>query len=87
MSHIIEQMLEIHRTMSTAENLAGLILENKVTSQNYQEISDTINLLEMYEAVLREKRQLLNLNLRKYYMNQYLEVYKKKQSSPEITRD
>lgn len=87
MSHIIEQMLEIHRTMSTAENLAGLIQENKVTSQNYQEISDTVNLLEMYEAVLREKRQLLSINLRKYYMTQYLEVIKKRQSSPEIMRD
>ena len=73
--------------MSTAENLAGLIQENKVTSQNYQEISDTVNLLEMYEAVLREKRQLLSINLRKYYMTQYLEVIKKRQSSPEIMRD
>jgi len=87
MSHITEQMLEIHRTMSKVENLASLILENNVTSQNYREISDTVNLLEMYEEVLRKKRQLLSLGLRKYYMNDYLEVYKKRESPPEITRD
>jgi hypothetical protein len=79
-------MLEIHRTMSSAENLAGRILENNVTSQNYREISDAVKLLEMYEAVIRDKKQLLSLNLRKYYMKQYFELHEKRESSPEIIR-
>ena len=70
-------MAEIHGTMSTAETLVNQLLKNEVTLQNYSDLRDAMRLLEMYETSLREKRQLMNLKLRKYYMNQYMELRKK----------
>jgi len=78
MSLIKKHMAEIRSTMFTAENLVNQILKNEVNSQTYSELSDTVNLLEVFETSLREKRQLMNLKLRKYYLNQYLELHKKK---------
>lgn len=73
--------------MSTAENLVNQIFSNEVNSQTYSELSDIVSLLEIFETSLREKRQLMNLKLRKYYMNQYLELHKKKPFSSIIIRD
>lgn len=80
-------MAEIHNTMSTAENLVNQIFSNEVNSQTYSELSDIVSLIEIFETSLREKRQLMNLKLRKYYMNQYLELHKKKPFSSIIIRD
>lgn len=87
MSLIKKQMAEIQSTMSTAENLVNQIFSNEVNSQTYSELSDIVSLLEIFETSLREKRQLMNLKLRKYYMNQYLELHKKKPFSSIIIRD
>lgn len=73
--------------MSTAENLVNQIFSNEVNSQTYSELSDIVSLLEIFETSLREKRQLMNLKLRKYYMNQYMELHKKKPFSSIIIRD
>jgi hypothetical protein len=64
--------------MSTSETLVNQLLENDVTSQNYSELRDAMRLLEIYETSLREKRQIMSIKLRKYYMNQYMELRKKK---------
>jgi len=87
MSLIKKQIADIQNTMSTAENLVTQILSNEVNSQTYSELSDIVNLLEIFETSLREKRQVMNLKLRKYYMNQYLELHKKKPFSSIIIRD
>jgi len=87
MSLIKKQIAEIQSTMSTTENLVTQILSNEVNSQTYSELSDIVNLLEIFETSLREKRQVMNLKLRKYYMNQYLELHKKKPFSSIIIRD
>jgi hypothetical protein len=84
---IKKQIAEIHGIMSSAENLVTQILANEVNSQTYSELSDTVSLLEIFETRLREKRQLMNLKLRKYYLNQYLELHKKKPFSSIIIRD
>ena len=73
--------------MSTAENLVNQIFSNEVNSQTYSELSDIVSLIEIFETSLREKRQLMNLKLRKYYMNQYMELHKKKPFSSIIIRD
>ena len=87
MSLIKKQIAEIHGVMSSAENLVNQILANEVNSQTYSELSDAVSLLEIFETRLREKRQLMNLKLRKYYLNQYLELHKKKPFSSIIIRD
>lgn len=84
---IKKQIAEIQRIMSTTDNLVNQILGQGVNSQTYSEISDASSLLEIYETSLRQKRQLMNLKLRKYYIDQYLELHKKNQSSTVITRD
>jgi len=73
--------------MYIADDLVKQVLENEVNSQTYSELSDIVSLLEIYETSLREKRQLMNLKLRKYYINQYLELHKKKPHSSMIIRD
>jgi hypothetical protein len=78
MSLVKKRMAEIHDTMTTAESLVTQIMEKTVSSQNYSEISDVIGLLEIYEATLREKRQLMSLRLRNYYMNQVMDLHRKK---------
>ena len=84
---IKKQIAEIHGVMSSAENLVNQILANEVNSQTYSELSDAVSLLDIFETRLREKRQLMNLKLRKYYLNQYLELHKKKPFSSIIIRD
>jgi hypothetical protein len=76
-------MAEINKTLSTSEALINQLLENEVTSQNYSELSEAMKLLEIHETSLRNKRQLMSLKLRKYYMNQYLELRRK--TSPSMT--
>lgn len=78
MSLIKKRVAEIHSNMSTAETLVNQLLENDVTSENYSEMRDAMRLIEIYETSLREKRQIMSLKLRKYYMNQYMELRKKK---------
>ena len=86
MSLIKKQIADIQDTMSTTEELVNQLLKNEVNSQTYSKLSDAVNLLEIYEISLRKKRQLMNLKLRKYYMEQYLELHKKKPFSS-IIRD
>ena len=87
MSLIKKHLAEIQSTMYTADDLVKQVLENEVNSQTYSELSDIVSLLEIYETSLREKRQLMNLKLRKYYINQYMELHKKKPYSSIIIRD
>jgi hypothetical protein len=73
---IKEQIAEIQRTMYAMEKLVNQILEQDVNSQTCSDLSDAASLLEIYENSLRQKRQLLDLKLRKHYLNQYLELHR-----------
>jgi len=86
MSLIKKQIADIQDTMSTTENLVNQLLKNEIDSQTYSELSDAMSLLEIYETSLRKKRQLMDLMLRKYYMDQYLELHRNKTFSS-IIRD
>jgi hypothetical protein len=73
-------MAEIHGVLSEAETLVNHIIKNEVTSENYSELSDITKLLEIFEESFRNKRQLMSIKLRKYYMEQYIEKHKEKTS-------
>ena len=74
LSLIKKQIAETQRTMYATEKLVNQILEQEVNSQTYSDLSDAVSLLEIYENRLRQTRQLLNIKLRKHYLNQYLEL-------------
>ena len=61
--------------MYATEKHVDQILEHDVNSQTYSDLSDAASLLEAYENSLRQKRQLLEIKLRKHYLNQYIELH------------
>ena len=79
-------MKEIHGVLSEAEALVNPIIKKEVTPDNYSDISDLTKLLEIFEASFRNKRQLMSIKLRKYYMEQYLEKREGKISAHVIKR-
>jgi len=81
LSVIKERMAEMHGVLSEAEALVNHLIEKEITSENYSELSDVIKLMEIFEASFRNKRQLMSIKLRKYYMDQYIEKRKEQMSA------
>ena len=54
---------ELLKTKSVAEEIIEELKKTEMTEENYVEVFDSLDLLEIHENNLRRERQLLNLKL------------------------
>jgi hypothetical protein len=54
---------ELLKTKSVAEEIIEELKKTEITIENYVEVFDSLDLLEIHENNLRRERQLLNLKL------------------------
>ena len=54
---------ELLKTKSVAEEIIQELKKTEITEENYVEVFDSLDLLEIHENNLRRERQLLNLKL------------------------
>lgn len=79
-SDIERSVVELQAIMTRIDMVVDKLAGIDITSNNYQEASDAASLLEILEASIREKRQLIGLKLGEHYMNKYLERHRRKAS-------
>lgn len=70
---------ELLQTKSVAEEIIEELKKTEITKENYIEVFDSLDLLEIHENNLRRERQLLNLRLE---YNKYRLMVEKKLIEP-----